>query len=56
MLSERRLSYLTDMLIQHMISGRSAKALAIAQYLRDYYGMALVPNLNTTTGHRRYRP
>jgi len=51
-MTDRRLSYLADMLVQHIIYRRMNKALLIAQYLRQHYGNYLVIDLRPRTGYR----
>lgn len=55
-MTETRISQLLDMLICHVIHGRTIKALKIAQYLRSHFGMVLVSDLDHMTGYRKVQP
>ena len=48
-----RLSHLAEMLIGHLIYGRTRKALLIAQYLRRHFGMVLDMSLCLADGYHR---
>jgi len=52
-MTEQRLSQLADMACTHIAYGRYKKALKIVQYIREYFGSHLVPELHLQTGQRR---
>jgi hypothetical protein len=51
-MNDKRVSELMDMMVVHILFHRTAKALKIAQYLRNVFGMHTVRNLDLETGHR----
>lgn len=46
-----RMQRAVDFLVYHIAYGRSVKAMLIAQFLRDQFGLVLVKDLDISSGH-----